>query len=129
MSNEDYMRDLIYELDDEVTGKLAALELVSMGRPAVPLLIQTLQFHLEARVRALAAWALGQINDPRSVPALIDALELEAVDRPVVSVSQRAAESLLLIGTPDALKAQRLWKEKAQSLNDRGDLFNDSSQD
>lgn len=53
----------------------ARLALVARGHPAVPPLIRVLQQAGEDHVRWEAAKALGAIGDPRSIPALVKALE------------------------------------------------------
>ena len=69
------------------------------GAPAVPALIQALGDSNSA-VRAVAAWALGDLGDPRAVPALIQALGDSDRD-----VRRAAAEALGAIGDPQAVPA------------------------
>ncbi|MEM3071817.1 MAG: HEAT repeat domain-containing protein, partial [Candidatus Anstonellales archaeon] len=54
--------------------KRAAGALVRIGKPAVPALINALK-NVELYMREKAAEALGEIGDARAVPALIDALK------------------------------------------------------
>jgi hypothetical protein len=74
----------------------AWLAMVHMGRPAVPVLVKTLQ-HQQASVRFLAADALSHIGPPAqdAVPALIQRLNDE--DK---SVRVKSLEALRRIGEP-----------------------------
>jgi HEAT repeat protein len=59
-------------LDDGLRGT-AVWALASIGRPAVPELVRALG-NEDVRVREEAAYALSNIPDPSTVPALVDAL-------------------------------------------------------
>jgi hypothetical protein len=61
---------------DGVKRHAARVQLVEIGRPAVPALVKALEPASE-RDRWEAAKALGQIADPRAAPALVSALEDE----------------------------------------------------
>jgi len=66
---------LIARLDEEPTGEIAYLDstLHSIGAPAVPALVECLDDANEL-VRRRAASLLGDLADPRGVPALVDYL-------------------------------------------------------
>ena len=73
------IQELIAQLDGSTVGKgrqarHAMKELVKIGKPAVPALIQATK-HKSEWVRSWAAGALGNIHDPRAVPALLPLLE------------------------------------------------------
>jgi hypothetical protein len=77
---------------DGVEREKARQRLVSIGRLAVPALIEALQSP-SARVRWETARALGQIRDSRAAPALVDALEDEKF-----AVRWLAAKGLIALG-------------------------------
>ena len=58
----------------------ARKELVSLGPPVVPALGQVLKNSPSVHARWEAAKTLGEIGDPASIPALVDALEEEDAD-------------------------------------------------
>jgi HEAT repeat protein len=74
----------------------------------------------ESSVRAAAVYALGQFNDPTLVSLLVARLNDEDVipstefteSRLNRRVCDAAAEALEQIGTPEALEAVRVWREK-----------------
>jgi HEAT repeat protein len=83
---------------------------IELGEVAVPSLIDALKSR-DGTMRRAAAWALGQIGDPRAVPFLVRLLS----DReggmfgPGDRVCDVAAEALALIATPEALEALEMW--------------------
>lgn len=85
--------------------------IIMIGSPAVPGLLSVLS-DPDGNVRRGAVWALGQIGDERAVPWLIGALDdtsggLLGLDERVCDI---AAESLVRIGTPEALDAVEAWR-------------------
>jgi HEAT repeat protein len=90
-------------LDRDVHGE-AAEALSRMAEPAVEPLIAALQDKY-GRVRQAAAWALGEIGDPRAVEPLTAILQDE--DSRVRSL---ATEALRKIGTSEALAAVEKWR-------------------
>lgn len=84
---------------DQDTSALAFGELVRLGKPAIPILIEALS-HPTARTRRLAAEGLAEIRDPASA----DALERATHDSND-EVRSRAAVALHVVGDPRALAA------------------------
>jgi HEAT repeat protein len=82
--------------------------LVSMGKAALPLLIEALK-NKHYLVRWEAAKALGEIGDPQAAPALVEALEDEEFD-----VRWLAAEGLIKLNINGL-------KPLLQALEKRGD--------
>jgi len=93
---------------DDVTRVKARQSLVSMGKTAVPSLIEALTSK-KYLVRWEAAKTLGEIGDPQAAPALVGALEDEEFD-----VRWLAAEGLIRLNI-DGLKPL------LQALKERGD--------
>ncbi|MBU1101920.1 MAG: HEAT repeat domain-containing protein [Bacteroidetes bacterium] len=71
------------------TRQIARKALVSLGKPAVPLLIKTLENSKVDHFRWEAAKTLGAIGDIRAIPSLVKALEDRNMD-----VRWLAAEAL-----------------------------------
>jgi HEAT repeat protein len=99
------------DIEAEVTYYIAIRDwhqLVILGSPAVPGLISALS-DPDGNVRRGAAWALGEIGDPRAVPYLIDLLEDTSGDMFGIGgrVCDVAAEALVQIGTAEAVGAVR----------------------
>ncbi len=77
-------------------------ELVSIGKPAVPQLIEILNRH-EAQSCSYAADALGEIGDNRAIKPLVDALEVR-------ELGENAKEALKKFGhvcIPEVIKKLR----------------------
>jgi HEAT repeat protein len=74
-------------------------ELLRLGKPAVPVLVQALT-HADARTRRLAAEGLGELRDPASADALFAATRDSNGE-----VRARAATTLHKLGDPRALAA------------------------
>lgn len=100
----------------ELVSQAAAYSLIDIGRPAGPALIRALRQSKQEEQRSLAAFVLGQIKALEAVPALIEALEIEAHDRPVLVLTNQAYDSLLEIGTPEALTAAEAYQQKVNRL-------------
>lgn len=84
------LQPLIESLTDhEDVTIFTTLALVSIGKPAVPALLEHLRDPQE-RVRVACAEILGEIQDPESIPVLIDTLRQEAS----LPVKQSIVESL-----------------------------------
>lgn len=83
-------------------------QLVGLGEAAIPGLIAALD-DADGNVRRGAAWALGEIGHPASVPRLIDLLGDTSGDMFGVGgrVCDVAADALVRIGTDEALWAVR----------------------
>ncbi len=85
-------------------------ECILLGADGVPGLLSALQ-DWDGVVRRGAAWALGEIGDPRAVPGL--AALLADQQGGLFGVGQRvcdiAAEALLKIGTPESRRVVELW--------------------
>jgi HEAT repeat protein len=97
---------------DGVVRQKAREELVLLGKPAVSYLIQALQNTKRDQVRWEAAKALGSINDTRSIPPLVKALEDSNSD-----VAWTAADALKTFrkdAWPPLLQA--LIKSKSESV-------------
>jgi HEAT repeat protein len=84
--------------DTSSPGEFAAAALASIGSPAYAVLERTLQHDIWI-ARRNAAWALGVLDDPRAVPALIATL----TDREA-PVRKQAAWALGVIGNPRAVE-------------------------
>lgn len=107
------------DIESEVAFRIAVWawrDIVVIGEAAVPALLSALD-DPDGNVRRGAAWSLGQIGDPRAVPFLISSLS--DVDGGLMGIGSRicdvAAESLLQIGTPDAIMAVEAWQTDSQS--------------
>jgi HEAT repeat protein len=102
-TNLESLIDMLANKDGVIRQK-AREELMALGKPAVFSLIQALQNSKLDQVRWEAAKALGSINDTRSIPPLVKALEDSNSD-----VAWTAA---------DALKAFRkaAWPPLLQAL-------------
>ena len=61
-------------LPDQLMARLAADALIAIGEESVPALIEILQNSSQA-ARLESARALGEIGDPRAIPALFNALD------------------------------------------------------
>jgi hypothetical protein len=85
-------------------------------RQALRPLMAKLQQDPNPGVRASAAEALGQLGDPVAVNALIEALQLPALDIPSETVRPAAARALGHIGDPAAIPAL------SRALEGAGDL-------
>jgi HEAT repeat protein len=83
-------------------GTAAYRELLRLGKPAVPVLVQALT-HADARTRRLAAEGLGELRELRE-PASADALFAATRDSNG-EVRARAATALHKLGDPRALTA------------------------
>ena len=94
------IKELTAQLGDEQASdhNKTVNSLREIGQPAVGPLIEVLN-DTSSRGRGNAAFALGQIGDPRAVRALITALEDKSD-----SVSSSAAEALGRIGDPQAVQ-------------------------
>ena len=91
-------------------------ELVSMGAPAVPAVIDGLTFPTGfSEKRALVCEALGRIGDARAAPALVAALR-----DPKLPVSQWAAWSLESTGDAACLPALHRYLRRLESLGASG---------
>jgi len=117
---------------DGVIRQKAREELVALGKPAVSSLIQALQNSKLDQVRWEAAKALGGINDTRSIPPLVQALEDNISD--VAWTAADALKAFRKAAWPPLLEA--LIKSKSESValrkgahhvlvNQREDGFND----
>ncbi|MBN1564658.1 MAG: HEAT repeat domain-containing protein [Anaerolineae bacterium] len=122
--------------DDDVNVRvLAANALLSIGEPAVELLLAGL-CGTESRIRYFAAYILGSLKDTRAIEPLIATLHdpedrvrfyavhalgnfkdtrviqslITALDDIERNMSFRAAEALTRIGTPEALAAVEEWR-------------------
>ena len=93
---------------DGLIRKKGRLGLEALGKPAVAPLCQVLLTARDHHARWAAAKALGELRDPDSAPALVDALEDRNSD-----VAWLAAVALENLGR-DA------WKPLLQALVDRG---------
>ena len=93
---------LVSKLDcDQITEcQTARMKLVSIGKPAVPALVNTLRLE-KGQARWEAAKALSQIADSSSLKALLDSLEDQDFE-----IRYLASEGLIAIGRP-ALKPPR----------------------
>jgi thioredoxin-like negative regulator of GroEL len=78
-----------FKSENGANRQKARKALVTLGRPAVPLLTQALQNSRLDQVRWEAAKTLGAIGDARAIPALVKALEDSDPD-----VAWLAAEAL-----------------------------------
>ncbi len=97
---------------DGVIRQKAREELVALGKPAVSSLIQALQNSKLDQVRWEAAKALGGINDTRSIPPLVQALEDNNSD--VAWTAADALKAFRKAAWPPLLEA--LIKSKAESV-------------
>lgn len=95
---------------DDTVRVMARHSIVAMGKVAVPSLIEALK-NKNNLMRWEAAKALGEIGDPKTALALVDALEDEEFD-----VRWLAAEGLIKMNI-NALKPL------LQALENRGDSF------
>ena len=93
--DETSVDSLITRLADKngQTRESARMRLLSIGKPAVPVLIEALGDRNKL-VRWEAAKALGQIQDPIAAPPLVKALRDKVFD-----IRWLAAESLIAIGS------------------------------
>ena len=71
---ENNVENLVKQLRDFRTRSNAQSELVDIGEPAVPALIQALQSKIDG-VRWAAATCIGKIGDVRAAPALVELLK------------------------------------------------------
>jgi HEAT repeat protein len=97
---------LIAELanDNAQTRINAILGLIKHGKVACPALVVTLRNHDHMDVRWYAAYVLGLIAEPTTVPDLIEALNDHAY------VAQSAYKALKVIATPEAVEALQQWE-------------------
>ncbi len=100
--------------DMEVAYRIATRDwraLVSLGPAAVPGLAAALR-DPDGNIRRGAAWALGEIGDPRAVPVLVAALADTSGDMFGIGgrVCDVAADALLRIGSPEAKSAVEQWR-------------------
>jgi HEAT repeat protein len=105
-------------LDDEVAYLItiqAWKGCIALGKDAVSGLVSALNSP-DGTVRRGAAWALGEMGDERAVEALIGRLaDTEGGMFGDGRVCDVAAESLLRIGTPEALNAVKVWQKSSQT--------------
>lgn len=94
----DQLKTRLYSPDQDISG-LALGELIRLGKPATPILLEALK-HPTPRTRRLAAEGLAEIRDPASA----DALERATHDSNG-EVRARAATALHSLGDPRALAA------------------------
>ena len=80
---------------DGWVSKQAEYYLIEIGKPAVPALIETLNYNKEWKVRSHAAEALGKIKDALAVPVLVKALNDGRKE-----VQDNAKRALIEIGPP-----------------------------
>jgi len=94
------MRPLLGALDEVEPELVEAVfsALVSMGAPTIDLLTEALSDGRET-IAATAAWALGQIGDPRALEPLVAALR-----HPMPAVQQAAAHALGSLHLADAVE-------------------------
>jgi HEAT repeat protein len=88
---------------DGSTRMKARKSLVALGKPAVSSLIRTLQNSKQDHVRWEAAKTLGAIEDARSIPALVSALEDS--DQGVAWLAAEALGKFKKIAWPPLLRA------------------------
>jgi HEAT repeat protein len=110
-TNLESLMDML-ENKDGVIRQKAREALVELGKPAVSSLIQALQNSRQDQVRWEAAKALGGINDTRSVPSLVQALEDNNSD--VAWVAADALKTFRKAAWPPLLQA--LIKGKSESV-------------
>ncbi|MCP5461955.1 MAG: HEAT repeat domain-containing protein [bacterium] len=92
----------LFAHEDSEVRESALNALVLLGNDSIDALINSLQ-HQTTYVRSFSAMALGRIKHPRSVPALITALE-DKLRYDYFIVRKNAARALGEIGSADALK-------------------------
>lgn len=112
VTNIESLMDMLASKDGVIRQK-AREALVDLGKPAVSSLTQALQNSKLDQVRWEAAKALGSINDTRSIPPLVKALEDNNSD-----VAWTAADSLNAFkkaAWPPLLQA--LIKNKSESVS------------
>jgi HEAT repeat protein len=107
------LRGLVTALNDTdpLVADAAADSLKNIGKRALPDLIDALRTD-NANVRGAVIEILSKIDDATAVPELI--LCLSDTRKPWLSdwrVSEMAARALEAIGTPEAVKAVRQWRE------------------
>jgi HEAT repeat protein len=91
---------LVARLGYAGVGREAARALALIGEPAVEPLIAALR-NEDADIRMNAAWALGEIKDPRAIEPLLEAAEYRPPGRLLPGLAQDAAKNALVrIGEP-----------------------------
>ena len=110
-TNLESLMDML-ENKDGVVRQKAREALVELGKPAVSSLTQTLLNSRQDQVRWEAAKALGGINDTRSVPSLVQALEDNNSD--VAWAAADALKTFRKAAWPPLLQA--LIKSKSESV-------------
>jgi HEAT repeat protein len=91
-------------------------ECILLGKDAVPGLVSTLQ-DWDGPTRRGAAWVLGELGDPRAVPALVALLSdiQGGLFGPGDRVCDIAAEALEKINSDDARSALKHWRGNQES--------------
>jgi HEAT repeat protein len=118
------LRGLMQALNDKdpLVSDAAADALKHIGKPALPDLISALRVDNE-NVRGSVIEILSKIDDATAVPELVECLKDER--KPWlhdVRVCDLAAKALEKIGTPDAVKAVRQWRESQHPTMEVGAL-------
>jgi len=108
--------------DDKQVRIRAVEELIQIGKPAIPVLTETLLQDKSSQVRSIAASALGKIGDPTAVPVLEKALRDKSK-----GVYVNVAKALRKIGTPEAIEAVEKFdmeeiNEAMRSIQGKGNL-------
>jgi len=103
------IQELIQKLADEEKRHKAEYQLKKLGRKVVPDLISALK-HENQNIRYFSARLLGQIGDPRAIPALIEAHKDE-------TIAYEVTRALATIGGPKVvptllkgLKHENEWR-------------------
>ena len=110
-TNLESLMDML-ENKDGVVREKAREALVELGKPAVSSLTQALLNSRQDQVRWEAAKALGGINDTRSVPSLVQALEDNSSD--VAWAAADALKTFRKAAWPALLQA--LIKSKSEAV-------------
>lgn len=96
--------------DDKQVRIHAVEELIQIGKPAIPVLTETLLQDKSSQVRSIAASALGKIGDPTAVPVLEKALRDKSK-----GVYASVEKALRKIGTPEAIEA--IYEFEKEEIN------------
>ena len=99
MSRKEEIENLISKLDgnDRQIRKQTRLQLMEAGREATPYLSAALR-NRNSYIRHEAAKALGELRDPESAPALVEALLDESIE-----VHWASSEALIALGQDSIL--------------------------